>query len=67
MLETLEMRIKGHSDIIDNMLYATASERRMLLLSLDRDLTEWPRMAILLTTSLTPRDLASLVDSLGLS
>jgi rRNA-processing protein FCF1 len=41
LLEALEMRTKGHSDMIDNMLYATASERRMLLLSLDRDLTEF--------------------------
>lgn len=41
LLEALEMRRRGHGDMIDNMLYATASEGRMLFLSLDKDLTEF--------------------------
>lgn len=41
LLHALEMKRKGHRDMIDNMLYATASERSMLFLSLDKDLKEF--------------------------
>jgi len=41
LVEALEMRRKGHGDMIDNMLYAAASERRALFLSLDKDLIDF--------------------------
>jgi len=41
MLVALQLRKKGHTDMIDNMLYATASQRGMLFLSLDRELTDF--------------------------
>jgi hypothetical protein len=34
----LELRTKGHKDNIDNILYATAADSRMLFLSLDEEL-----------------------------
>lgn len=34
----LELRTKGHKDNIDNLLYATAADSKMLFLSLDDDL-----------------------------
>ncbi len=41
MLDALQIRTKGHTDMIDNMLYATASNRGMLFLSLDRELIDF--------------------------
>ncbi len=41
MLVALQLRNKGHKDMMDNMLYATASQRGMLFLSLDRELIEF--------------------------
>jgi hypothetical protein len=41
LVEALKMKRKGHRDMIDNMLYATASERRTLFLSLDKNLIEF--------------------------
>jgi PIN domain nuclease of toxin-antitoxin system len=37
----LELRTKGHKDNIDNILYATASESKMLFLSLDEELRKF--------------------------
>jgi PIN domain nuclease of toxin-antitoxin system len=37
----LELRTKGHKDNIDNILYATAAESKMLFLSLDDELREF--------------------------
>jgi PIN domain nuclease of toxin-antitoxin system len=34
----LELRTKGHKDNIDNILYATAADSKMLFLSLDEEL-----------------------------
>jgi hypothetical protein len=34
----LELRTKGHKDNIDNILYATAADSKMLFLSLDQEL-----------------------------
>jgi hypothetical protein len=39
MVEALQIRRKGHRDMIDNLLYATASDRGIVLLCLDRELT----------------------------
>ena len=41
MLGALQLRKKGHTDMIDNMLYATASQLGMLFLSLDRELMDF--------------------------
>lgn len=41
MLVALQLRNEGHKDMIDNMLYATASQRGMLFLSLDRELIDF--------------------------
>lgn len=41
MLQALQIRRKGHRDMIDNLLYATASDRGILFLSLDRELTDF--------------------------
>jgi len=37
----LEMRTKGHKDNIDNILYATAADSKMLFLSLDEELRKF--------------------------
>jgi len=39
MVEALQIRRKGHRDMIDNLLYATASDRGIVFLTLDRELT----------------------------
>ncbi len=43
LLDALQIRRKGHKDMIDNMLYSTASDLGMLFLSLDIDFTEFLR------------------------
>jgi len=37
MVEALQIRRKGHRDMIDNLLYATASDRGIVFLTLDRE------------------------------
>jgi PIN domain nuclease of toxin-antitoxin system len=37
----LELRTKGHKDNIDNILYATAADSKMLFLSLDEELKKF--------------------------
>jgi len=39
----LELRAKGHKDNIDNILYSTAVDSRMLFLSLDHELKKFLR------------------------
>lgn len=41
LIEAIELKVKGHRDIIDNMLYATAHKMEMYLLSIDKDLYEF--------------------------
>ena len=41
----LELRIKGHKDNIDNILYSTACESKMLFLSLDSELKSFLRQS----------------------
>ena len=41
LLDAVQIRRKGHRDMIDNMLYSTASDLGMLFLSLDMDLIEF--------------------------
>jgi len=41
LTDAIRMKRRGHSDMIDNMLYATATDLGMLFLSLDRELAEF--------------------------
>jgi hypothetical protein len=41
LMDAVEMRRKGHKDMIDNMLYSTASNLGMLFLSIDIDLVKF--------------------------
>jgi hypothetical protein len=41
LMAAVEMRRKGHKDMIDNMLYSTASNLGMLLLSIDVNLVKF--------------------------
>ncbi len=43
LLDAVKIRRKGHKDMIDNMLYSTASDLGMLFLSLDVDFKKFLR------------------------
>lgn len=41
LMDAVQMRRKGHKDMIDNMLYSTASDLDMLFLSIDMELIKF--------------------------
>lgn len=41
LMDAVQMRRKGHKDMIDNMLYSTASDLGMLFLSIDMELIKF--------------------------
>jgi hypothetical protein len=41
LMNAVQMRQKGHRDMIDNMLYSTASDLDLLFLSIDMELTKF--------------------------